>query len=139
VQPDWFIDGRLFRPFWDLLFIFFANAAKYAGSNPAQMTVSVTQQPGSMTLSVKNEMDTATDEAELRTRAALAEEAASVGRPNEMFRREGRSGFPKVAKILRYDFGCEKQKVQVSVDDRKWFCITVDMATHGLYAEDTSN
>lgn len=139
VRPDRFIDGRLFRPFWDLLFIFFANAAKYARSNPAQMTVAVTQQSNAMMLSVNNETDAAADEGDLRSRAALAEEAASVGRPNEMFRREGRSGFPKVAKILRYDFECEKQNVRVSIDDRKWFCITVEMVAHGLYAEDTSN
>jgi hypothetical protein len=125
------LPGRLFRALWDLMFLLLDNIAKHAAIELVDVTLSLDATDDGIRITVENALGAGVECDSLSAKVAPFQNRARVETDAGMLRREGGSGFFKLHKIVRYDFGCTDYDVTLGVSDGRRFCATIDMRLPG--------
>ena len=132
------LQGRMFRPLWDLFFILLDNIAKHAKMVDVAVELSIQDQGNGITLTVVNALGGEVDVERLRRAAASMSGNPVTVDESDLLRREGGSGLLKIHKILRYDLRLESYDVQLSAVDPRKFCVAIAIPDKGMYDESPS-
>ncbi|TWU46507.1 hypothetical protein [Rubripirellula reticaptiva] len=109
--------GGSFRSFINMLYILLENVAKHAAPSSEEVSIDAVEENGALRLTVTNPLSDQTDIKLLREKVDSIERAKSFREFREAIRSEGKSGFPKLLKILDVDLRQTEPRIEFSVDE----------------------
>jgi tetratricopeptide (TPR) repeat protein len=125
--------GGSFRSFINMLYILLENVARHAAPFSDEVSITAEESQGVLKLTVVNPLAAETDIEMLRTKVNSIEQAESFRDFREAIRSEGKSGFPKLLKILDVDLRQKEPRIKFSVDAKaRRFAVSVSFNIEDL-------
>jgi hypothetical protein len=132
------VQGRLFRPLWDVFFILCDNVAKHSMLTSVPVDLNVVEEDAKIRIEVVNELGQEVDLDELGRKAALTSGRERSDDEWDLLRREGGSGLTKIHKILRYEIRSEAYDLNVAVLEGRKFSVKLTFFAKGIFDESPS-
>jgi hypothetical protein len=129
------IQGRLFRPLWDVFFILCDNVAKHSQLSPVPVNLNVTEQDAKIRIEIVNTLGAMIDIADIVVKASLISGRERGENQWDLLRREGGSGLTKLHKILRYEIGSEAYDFNAEVLEDRRFSVSLALPEKGIFDE----
>ncbi len=129
------VQGRLFRPMWDVFFLLCDNVAKHSQLTRVPVELNVAEVPGKVRIEVINQLGEDVDLQELARRAARMSGGERREDEWDLLRREGGSGLTKLHKIIRYEMHAEAYDLDINVLEGSRFSVCLSIAQKGIFDE----
>jgi hypothetical protein len=125
--------GGSFRSFINMLYILLENVARHAAPFSDEVSITAVESRSILNLTIVNPLAPETDIDILRTKVNSIEQAKSFRDFREAIRTEGKSGFPKLLKILDVDLRQKEPRIKFSVDETaRLFTVSVSVNIEDL-------
>lgn len=128
------LKGRVFPHLLDLLYILVENVIKHSRPEKVGSVVSVGRNENKLWIQVENSLSSSVDAAPLAARIPELKARVSEMDASERIRREGGTGFYKLAKILQHDIKSTNWSVDIAVGPDRTFRVLVEMNLEGISA-----
>lgn len=123
--------GRTLKPFAEIFFMLFNNAVKHSELEKIEVTISVTEADSVLKIVVENIVNEATNTEDTLCKIREIRESMESRATWDPVRREGGSGFHKIAKILAVDVVCD-YSLEFGFSDKNQFRVTLSVETEGI-------
>jgi hypothetical protein len=135
IVSDLVLRGSTFRPLVNIMYLLLHNVVKHARELRDTAALQIETDYDSLTIEVTNDLPAATNLVELReTVRTLEAHVRGEGVPGYV-RQEGRSGYYKLGKLLKYDLKRVSHTVSTSVDEDRRFRVKITFELEGLTSE----
>jgi hypothetical protein len=116
-----------------MLYILLENVARHAAPFSDEVSITAVESRSILNLTIVNPLAPETDIDILRTKVNSIEQAKSFRDFREAIRTEGKSGFPKLLKILDVDLRQKEPRIKFSVDETaRLFTVSVSVNIEDL-------
>jgi len=127
--------GSTFRPFINMFFILLENIFRHASPISQPVTISAEEEDGRLKIAVSNGIPDEVDISEVESIAASINDASSFKQYSRLIRQEGKSGWPKLLKILSVDLGRSSQATSIAIEpESRTFEVEIEMELEGMKA-----
>lgn len=132
------VQGRLFRPMWDVFFILCDNIAKHSQLENASVELNVAEDAGRIAVEVVNDLDENVNLPELKRKLSTTPGREMDQNEWDLLRREGGTGLTKIHKIIRFELRVDTYDFEIGVRDDNRFFVSLAFQAKGMFDESPS-